>query len=438
MIRWRHHWQAFWKGPDYLEMPRLHRKLSRYRSLTVTLSAWLSAWALRVMSPVALIVLPVAALTSLYALIAVDSPGRLLLLVFLALLLVELGVGGCFRPRIAVFRRVPERVRTGSEFTVVFEWKNRRRWAAFDLFADPFRYSSRLTLRRPARLGELPGGAVATVESSWLARRRGVVRLYRPIVESRFPLGLLKWSCRGSDREDRLVIYPAYMPLRFFDLPLGALGQNTGAASCSRVGESPELLGSRDYREGDEVRRIDWPGSARRGELVVKEFEEERLKRVALVVDTFAPLSSSQYRKRAESPELEAALSLAAAITEYLVRGEAVVDLFAAGAQLHRIRTGRHTACLDAVLDILAAIEPEPAPVLEKLAPEVFAEIARIGGAVVVLLGDDAERRAFVRNLALSGASLRVILLGRAAADVPADWRVITPEAVLAGRILSL
>ncbi len=438
MSRWKQIWRAFWEGPDYLEMPRMRRKLGRYRSLTITLSAWLSAWALRAMSPVSLIVLPVAVLTSLYALIAVDSPIRLLLLVFLALLLVELGGGFWFRPRIAMIRRAPERVRAGSVFSVVFEWRNRRKRAAFDLFADPFRYSSRLVLQRQARLGELPGGGVASVESSWLARRRGVVRLYRPMVESRFPLGLLKWSCRGDGKADRLVVYPAYTALRFFDLPLGALCQNTGASSCSRVGESPELLGSRDYREGDDVRHIDWPGSARRGELVVKEFEEERLKRVALLVDTFAPLSSSQHRKGAESPELEAALSLAAAITEYLVRGEAIVDIFAAGAQVHRIRTGRNTACFEAVLDILAEVEPEPAPSLGNLEPEVFAEMARIGGAVILLLGDDAERRALVRRVAVSGVSVRVILLGRAAPDVPADWRVIAPEAVRSGRILSL
>ena len=438
MIRWKHCWQAFWEGPDYLEMPRLHRKLGRYRSLTVTLSAWLSAWALRAMSPVALMVLPVALLTSLYALIAVDSPVRLLLLLFLALLLVELGGGFWFRPRIAVERRVPERVRAGSEFTVLFELRNRRKRRAFDLFADPFRYASRLELRQPARLGELAGGGAAVLEATWLARRRGVLRLYRPMVESRFPLGLFKWSCRGSGKTDRLVVYPAYASLRFFALPLGALCQNAGSSGYSRVGESPELLGSRDYRDGDDVRRIDWPGSARRGELVVKEFEEERLKRVALVVDTFAPLSASQFRKKAESPELEAALSLAAAVTEYLVRGEAVVDIFAAGAQLHRIRTGRNTACLEAVLDILAAVEPESEPALEKLAPEVFMEIARVGGAVILLLGDDAERRAFVHRLAAAGVSVRVILLGRAVADVPREWRVITPDAVRSGRILGL
>ena len=61
----------------------------------------------------------------------------------------------------------------------------------------------------------------------------------------------------------------------------GAWGE--GAPRPAPVGDV--VRGVRDYVPGDPVRRVHWPSSARRGDLVVKEVEEPGAPRLAVVLD---------------------------------------------------------------------------------------------------------------------------------------------------------
>ena len=60
------------------------------------------------------------------------------------------------------------------------------------------------------------------------------------------------------------------------------------------------------------------------------------------------------------------------------------MELFAAGPTLYRLETGRNAASFESVCDILAGIEPSLKPALNQLEPELFRDVARIGGAVVL------------------------------------------------------
>ena len=86
-----------------------------------------------------------------------------------------------------------------------------------------------------------------------------------------------------------------------------------GAARSSRRGAGIEPDVVRAYGAGDDARSIDWRVTARRGELHVREFEEERDLDVLLLVDRSASLGAvrSDLAQRAVQ-EVTAALSLAA------------------------------------------------------------------------------------------------------------------------------
>jgi len=58
-----------------------------------------------------------------------------------------------------------------------------------------------------------------------------------------------------------------------------------------RRGESEEFVAMREYRRGDSLRRVHWRSTARLGELVVKEYQDEYFVRHALVLDTFCEAS---------------------------------------------------------------------------------------------------------------------------------------------------
>ena len=55
------------------------------------------------------------------------------------------------------------------------------------------------------------------------------------------------------------------------------------------LGAGNELFGLREYRPGDSLRRIHWPSSARRGEIVVREYEPPGKTTLALLLDPAPP-----------------------------------------------------------------------------------------------------------------------------------------------------
>lgn len=433
--------RRFLDGPPSFQ-PQWLRAGTRYRSSTVALAAW--SWAIlrSVFSPVALWLLPAVVTALFYASVAMEAPMRVVVPLFLAIFLVETIAGMVVHPRLEIVRTLPERVRAGSSFRAMFRVRNRRKIAAYDLTLDPFDYAAGLKTEQSASIALLRGGESCTVAATVRAARRGRYRICAARAESGFPFRLVKWSCRNRGGEAVLTVYPAFTPLRRFSMPVGRRCQTSGSMSYSKVGESADLIGVRDYRDGDDIRRIDWPGSARTGNFVVKEFEENELKRVALIVDTFVPpppFWSLRFRRRGRDERLEAALELAAALTDYFSRGEAVVELFAAGPELYRLETGRNAASFDSVCDILAGMEASPTPALSRLEPELFRDVARIGGAVLLLLDFDAGRRRFLEQLHECGVSTRVILIGEAAAEtLPEGCVVVSPRAVRAGEVVAL
>lgn len=81
-----------------------------------------------------------------------------------------------------------------------------------------------------------------------------------------------------------------------------------GALRSRRRGAGLEYAESRTYEPGDDVRRIDWKVTARRGTLHTKLFEQERRLHIAVAVDT----SSSMHLGVPTRTKLESATTLAA------------------------------------------------------------------------------------------------------------------------------
>lgn len=424
---------AFWAGPDYLSGGRKRR----YLFLTHADMIWTYGLARRKFTLPAILMLPAAGIITLYALVVLHSPMMPLFFLMLGAAVVTLAAGWFFRPRGELVRIAPTRVRSGETFAFRYEIKSARYIRVFDIVCDPFDWAPHLDCVSRAELACLPARTVSVCEARVRARRRGVIKLYRPIAESSFPFGLVKWSIRGRDAGE-LVIWPAFTPLEVLALPRAAANRSVGSTASALPGESPDLLGSRDFRAGDAIRHIDWPGSARRGSLVVKEFAREEYMRIAVIADTCPP--RRLYSADPEYPELEAAMSLAAAVADNLLRHGTEVDVLAAGRQIHRIRPGRHGSGFQQVCDILAAVGPEKEFPAAQLAQTLLPELHETAAGVLLLLDDTPERRDLAERIAQTGMPVKTVLLTEkpAAEGLPPGWRHIRPSEVLSGSVSSL
>ncbi|MBC7290120.1 MAG: DUF58 domain-containing protein [Actinotalea sp.] len=139
---------------------------------------------------------------------------------------------------------------------------------------------------------ELSGGAPLRARVS---RERHALRLSYPIsptVRGRWsvgpvqlhradPFGVARWS--GPLGEPALVaVRPRITPL---GVSSTALSSDADRVVVGARSPSPDDTALRDYRTGDDLRRVHWPTSARRGELVVRQDERSGRRPASVLLD---------------------------------------------------------------------------------------------------------------------------------------------------------
>jgi len=97
------------------------------------------------------------------------------------------------------------------------------------------------------------------------------------------PFGLAE-SSLSLEEQQALVVYPRLVELErlFFD---GGAGPEHGRRLLLRRPVGFELHSVRDYQQGESLRRVHWPSTARRGSLMVKELEDSPRDEVAVLLD---------------------------------------------------------------------------------------------------------------------------------------------------------
>ncbi len=436
--------QAFLDGPDWTVSPG-YVNVGAYRSRTMLVVWWVLAFAARFATFPGRMLVATFCFVLLCVPLAVNTPVRLLALALFTFLAVDLALGFLWRPRLSITRRLPERVGAGGELTVEYVVTNMSRRSAWSLVFDSSQPPRGIEWGDgPATLPFLASGMTATTRAALKAMRRGRYRIAPVMASSSFPFGVFQWTRRKNSTAQALIVHPAFQPLRHLSLPVGRRFQRHGNTMVSKVGESPDFSGCRDFRSGDDPRRIHWPSSARHGELVVKEFQEEYLPRIAVVLDTFVPrkpFAKSLFRRTdGVIPELEAAISLTASLADYLARGDYIVDIFAAGPEVHHFQTGRSLGHFENMMDILASLEASRIEPIKELSPLVLEDIADIGCAAVILIHWSEAVAEFVAELRRSGTAVKLIMVSDSETnEAPdGDMTTLSSSALLDGRMGSL
>ena len=116
--------------------------------------------------------------------------------------------------------------------------------------------------------------------------RRGQFTLGPITIASGDPFGFFHMP-RHIDSTSSIMVYPPTVPIYDFTSPSGKL--SGGQAVRRRTYETtPNAAGIREYAPGDSLNRIHWKSSARRGKLMVKEFEIDPLGDVWIFLDLSA------------------------------------------------------------------------------------------------------------------------------------------------------
>jgi uncharacterized protein (DUF58 family) len=361
------------------------------------------------------------------ALVGMDTRRSLVFMLFALAappLLVAFGRFFAGRPAVRLEGRLPSRLTAGRPVAASLDVVSRDGRATGPLslvWAAPLPDASLLSVEPSERTFEVEESRPTRLRIDLRPRRRGRYVLPAVGIARTDRFGLVRTKAVWLP-EQVVLAYPRYHTLDELPLPMGRRYQPGGIPLASVVGDSLEFVGTREYREGDPLRKIDWRSWARLGRPVVKEFQEEYFSRIALVLDTFL---GKRPRPR-ERERFEAAISTLASVAEHFSRSEEIVDILAAGPDLYEVSTGRSLGYLDNVLDVLACLEPSPAPPFESIGPPLFERLGRLTTVVAVMLEWDQAREAFLRRVREMGVAVRVLLVHEGETRRP--WAPVSAE----------
>ncbi|MDO8752506.1 MAG: DUF58 domain-containing protein [Anaerolineales bacterium] len=209
------------------------------------------------------------------------------------------------------------------------------------------------------------------ISRTWLTRRGG------------FPLGPTRISSGDSfglfsaskfiAPHETLVVFPVIHEIKSFSSPPGLLpgGQVIRRKSYEIT---PHAAGVRQYVHGDAMKRIHWPTSARRNQLMVKEFEQDPQAEIWLYLDSQKavhvempyqheelPLDSMMFVKRPKfnlpPSTLEYAVSITASLAHYFIGQHRSVGYVSAGQSFTLHPAERSERQEVKILETLAFVE---------------------------------------------------------------------------------
>ena len=108
----------------------------------------------------------------------------------------------------------------------------------------------------------------------------GILRIY---VQS--PIGLVSRRY-NFDQAETLPVYPSFLQMRKYELMAVSNRLNEyGIKKIRRIGHSMEFEQIKNYVPGDDYRTLNWKATARRGELMINNYTDEKSQHVYCIID---------------------------------------------------------------------------------------------------------------------------------------------------------
>lgn len=213
------------------------------------------------------------------------------------------------------------------------------------------------------------------IERQLVCKRRGFYTLGQVRFEVMDPLGMVK-SRFSKSRPIELVVRPRVESLEAYDIsPEERFGVR--GMSIRHLSDQSSIKSVRDYVEGDNLRDVHWKLSAKKGQLLTKEYSQSVEAMVYLLIDA---------QTTAYDPEglmADHAMDLAASLVHQWLMSGKKVQLILSDAQKTRL-SAKSLAGFNRFLDLLTAFAPDGWIAFEDML-EPFLLEHRLGGTLYTI-----------------------------------------------------
>ena len=198
---------------------------------------------------------------------------KLLLLFFVVLLVLDYVVL-FLSDRLHMRRIVPDTFSNGDENKVQVivsnQYSFKVRVHLIDELPDQFQKRNFLVN------ADIPAGADQQIAYTLRPVARGEYQFHAINAFVKSPLGLVVRRIR-NESEQMVKVLPSYLSLRQFELLAHSNNlAEAGTKKIRKIGASLEFEQIKEYVIGDDIRSINWKATARRGDLMVNNFTDER------------------------------------------------------------------------------------------------------------------------------------------------------------------
>ncbi|WP_374968782.1 DUF58 domain-containing protein [Terrabacter sp. BE26] len=294
----------------------------------------------------------------------------------------------------------PERISVGQDAHVTLSFENVS-GSTTPIFLAEERLDYVLGDRPRFVVGRIPPGRVRAIDYVVRSHLRGRFHLGPLGVQVHDPFGLANRNAVLEGTTD-LVVLPAVHSLAASRQRSSGVGSEGEQAHLIALhGEDDVTI--REYRDGDDLRRIHWPATARTGDLMVRQEDRPAQRRAVVLLD---PRPSAHGGVGASS-SFEWAVTAAASIGAHLCESGYAVHLVCA----ETVQNARavETITTEEMLDVLAVTTMRDDSGEDEILRAGQA-LAGAGGFIVAIIGpsgrDVTSRVASVRQPGTTGLAL--------------------------------
>lgn len=207
----------------------------------------------------------------------------ILVLVFCVLALFDLVLLFRFKQPIISKRVLSEKFSNSDENPVVIDIENRY---PFDVFVNVIDELPKQFQKRDFKHGShIKSGEKYTFDYQVIPVERGEYHFGFVHIFASTLLKIFARRC-SFDNEQMVAVYPSYIQMKKYEfLAMSNRLTEYGLKKIRRIGHTMEFEQIKNYVMGDDVRTINWKATAKRGELMVNQYQDEKSQPIYSVID---------------------------------------------------------------------------------------------------------------------------------------------------------
>ncbi|MEJ7643346.1 MAG: DUF58 domain-containing protein [Chryseolinea sp.] len=180
-------------------------------------------------------------------------------------------------------RKAPEKLSNGDENEILLNLENLYPFSVSLNIVDEIPHQ--FQRRDLSFISEIRPGAMQTIQYFLRPVKRGIYSFGAINVFVSSPLQLLSRRFKFSN-DVEVPVYPSYIQMRRFELlAISNRLTDAGIKRIRRIGQNSEFESIKEYVSGDEIRTINWKATARKNNLMVNHYQDERSQQVYSLID---------------------------------------------------------------------------------------------------------------------------------------------------------